>query len=372
MVGRRGASAARRPGLRWLAGAVGLAVAAMTVLVMQPAGASPTTVQAQLSLTGVATASSPTGGSVVGVHPGDSVTFTASTAPTAGLDALNLSGLLSQTTISCYQVDVDFSGLPGGAANTLLSNCNPSAARSKTFVFPSTGTFTFTWKAQSISFGLLGNSVNTITLDGNELAKYGIAFNTTVGYTGKVVVAANPPSGGISLQLPGVSVAPSLPVVGQLPTVGVPNVTAPTLPVGVPNIAPGAGRSKSSGGSASSGINYTPPGLSVPEQVVPKGDGALAGPDLNADPNLALGGFGDPLPAAGSRSGSTAHASSSGAAEPAAVPAGHSMSERPVEIASSPQTPSGQMPVILAIVAIIALSLVTATYARLYLLRRNR
>jgi hypothetical protein len=33
--------------------------------------------------------------------------------------------------------------------------------------------------------------------------------------------------------------------------------------------------------------------------------------------------------------------------------------------------PGGTMPVVLAIIAIIALSLVTATYARLYLLRRE-
>jgi hypothetical protein len=35
------------------------------------------------------------------------------------------------------------------------------------------------------------------------------------------------------------------------------------------------------------------------------------------------------------------------------------------------KAPAAQMPVLLAIIAIIALSLVTATYARLFLLRRN-
>ena len=366
MVGRRGASAARRPGLRWLAGALGLALAALTILVMQPAGASPTTVQAQLSLSGVATPSSPTGGSVVGIHPGDSVTFSASAIPTAGFPSA-LSPILSPiaatlTSLAPYQVSADFSHLPAGATNTVLKG-----SATKTFTFPQAGTYSFTWQAQQVT--LLG--VVPIALPGNQLAAAGIKLNAQNQYVGQIVVADNPPSGGISLQLPGVSVAPSLPVVGQLPTVGVPNVTAPTLPVGVPKIAPGSSGSTSSGGSSSGGVNYTPPGLSIPEQVVPKGDGALAGPDLNADPNLALGGFGDPLPAAASQRGSTAHASGSGSAEPAAVPAGHSVRERPVEIASSPQTPSGQMPVILAIVAIIALSLVTATYARLYLLRRN-
>jgi hypothetical protein len=38
---------------------------------------------------------------------------------------------------------------------------------------------------------------------------------------------------------------------------------------------------------------------------------------------------------------------------------------------ASNKAPAAQLPVLLAIIAIIALTLVTATYARLYLLRRN-
>lgn len=371
MVGRRRADHARRPGLRWLAGAVGLAVAALTVLVMQPAGAAAVTVRAQLSLSGVVTATSPLGGSTVGVHPGDSVTFQASLTPTAGLDALGLGALVDALNTAGGITEVaDFSQLPGASkldtATTKASAYALSGTKSATFTFPTAGTYHFTWTAR--------NLLGVISLDGNQLAAAGIKLNAQNQYVGEIVVADNPPQGGISLQLPGVSVAPSLPVVGQLPTVGVPNVTAPTIPVAVPTIAPGlpgSGGSAKSGGTPSSGVNYTPPGLTIPEQVVPKGDGAVAGPDLNADPNLSLGGFGNPLPAAGSNSTGTPHPSASAATEPAAVPAGHAVSERPVEIAASPQSPSGQMPVILAIVAIIALSLVTATYARLYLLRKN-
>jgi len=43
---------------------------------------------------------------------------------------------------------------------------------------------------------------------------------------------------------------------------------------------------------------------------------------------------------------------------------------QPIDLASN-KAPAGQMPVLLAILAIIALSLVTATYARLYLMRRH-
>jgi len=45
-------------------------------------------------------------------------------------------------------------------------------------------------------------------------------------------------------------------------------------------------------------------------------------------------------------------------------------STKRIDLASN-KAPAAQLPVLLAIIAIIALSLVTATYARLFLLRRN-
>ena len=357
----------RRSGLRWLAVAAGLAVSAVTVLAMQPADASPVTVKAQLSLSGVVTKTSPLGGSVVGIHPGDSITFSASSTPTAGLEALGLGSLTDGLNLTGITMVADFSHLPGATKlNSLTTKASAyplSGTRSATFAFPSAGTYSFTWSAKSL-FGV-------IQLDGNQLAAAGIKLNASNQYVGKVVVSDNPPTGGISIQLPGVSAAPSVPVVGQLPTVGVPNVNPPTVavPSGVPGL-PGASKSKTKP-APSTGINYTPPGLTVPEKVVPKGDGAVAGPDLNADPNLTSG-FGAALPGfVSSGSGASHSKASSDAPAPAAVPAGHPVSEKPVEIASAPQSASGQMPVILAIAAIIALSLVTATYARLYLLRKN-
>src|SRR6266480_1142189 len=72
---------------RCLAAAVGIGVAVAVVIIAGPAGAS-TTVTAQLAFSGVVTQTSPTGGSVVGIHPGDSVDFKPATVPTVGLDAL--------------------------------------------------------------------------------------------------------------------------------------------------------------------------------------------------------------------------------------------------------------------------------------------
>ena len=356
MLARGRHEGAPRSGLRWLAGVVGLAVAAgATVIAMTPAQASGATVDAQLSLSGVVTASSPIGGSIVGVHPGDTVRFSASTAPTAGLGALGLpvTGLLD--LLAKFQVTVDFRHLPGGAADTVLSG-----ATTKSFTFPTAGTYDFTWSAQQIS--ALG--VAPIPLNFSELAAAGIKLNAANQYVGSVVVATNPPSGGISIQLPGVTLAPNLPIVGQLPTIA---INPPALPtIGVPG-RPGG--SHTSGGSGSSGgsVNYTPPPTTIPELVVPKGDG-VGGASGNQN---GSGSFGNPLPDLGGAIGTTAApANGSNSSAAALVTGPRSSGPNQAELAANP-APSAQMPVLLAIIAIIALSLVTATYARLYLLRRS-
>lgn len=369
MRGRHERSVGKRTGLRWAAGAVGIGLAGTILLAMTPANASPQTVNAQLSLTGIATKNDPTGGSVIGIHPGDSVDFKAAAAPTAGLEALGLDSLLkSLGTIVSYQVTVDFSNLPGGKANTTLKG-NTDAK----FTFAQAGTYNFTWSAKAVN--VLGLPIK---LDGNQLKDAGVKLNASNEYVGKVVVAKKPPSGGISVQLPGVSVAPSAPVVGQLPTVGVPGVNLPTVGVHVPSLGSlvptkPAGHHSGGGGKHTthhgSGGNHhgTPSGLTVPEQVVPKG---YTGPDVGGGyfpgvlPSLAplpTGGHGVPTQASGPQSSSAAQA-----------PAVNNKAKhvKPVDLASNGE-PSSSIPVVLAIVAVIALTLVAATYARLYLLRRN-
>src|SRR4051812_49259560 len=223
MRGRHERSSGSRAGLRWAVGLAGAGGVGSILLAMAPANASPQTVNAQLSLTGVTTKGNPTGGSVIGIHPGDSVDFRASAAPTAGLEALGLDALLNSLgTIVSYQVEVDFSKLPGGKAHTTLKG-NTDAK----FTFANVGTYNFTWTARAVN--VLGLAVK---LDGNQLKDAGVKLNASNEYVGKVVVAKNPPKGGISVQVPGVSVAPSAPVVGQLPTIGVPGVNPPTLGVG--------------------------------------------------------------------------------------------------------------------------------------------
>lgn len=352
---------------------VGFGVALIAILVALfssgAAGAATTTVNAQLSLTGLADANNPLGGSQIGVHPGDSVRFTASTAPTAGLDKLGLGSIGGlPATLSTFQVTADFSGLPGGHANTVLRG-----STSVTFHLSTTGTYHFTWTAQSVT--ALG--IIPINLDGNQLAQAGVKLNAKNQYVGAVVVATNPPQGGLSVQLPSVQVAPSAPVVGQLPTVSIPGVQLPTVGVSVPNLAPG-GKGASSGSSAKSSATprpantYKPPAVLVPDRVVPHGDGggAYSGSGGGFALDNAAGGAagnhqGKLVPDLGAVAGSgPSGASGSGNGS------GHG-SSTPIDLASSPSSPSGQLPVLLAILAVVALAIVAGTYARLYLLGRQ-
>ena len=355
---------------RLVAGVAGLGVAVGAIIIAHPAGAS-TTVEAQLSLSGVATRTAPTGGSVVGIHPGDSVDLKPSAIPLAGLNALGglgdaLTGLLSGLT--GFQVVLHHGSLPGLTHDITLGSCGGQPDQKVTF--PKAGTYTFTWSAKS--FGLLG-CLTPVELDGNQLQKYGVALKTSTEWIGKVVVATDPPSGGLSVQLPGISVAPSVGGV-QLPTVGVPGANLPTIPVVPPSLNPGlpTGSKPSTptdGSSGSGGINYTPPGGLIQDSVVPKGYGPDEGsghnPDAALNSVLLNGLHGGTGAVPNSLSGGAVQGNSGGQAPPVPIRSG-----QPIDLAAN-RAPAGQMPVLLAILAIIALSLVTATYARLYLMRRN-
>ena len=385
MPGRHQLPPVRRPRLRWLASGAGGAIVAAMLFAFFPASASAdTTVNAQLSLTGVATKDNVAGGSQIGVHPGDTVDFKASAVPTAGLENIPalgslLNNLLGPLGSTLYQVEVTFpSSFPGGAQTVKLGGPTSGACKgvpAKAIRFPDKGTFSFTWKVHYLAVGLLGCKDNGISdANLNLLRQAGVALNASNSWVGKIVVADNPPKGGISIQLPGVSVAPS--VAGhQLPTLGVPGVNLPTLGVGIPDLnvggkTPGSGGGKTTppaGGSTSSG--GTGNELPVPARVVPSGQGdAVFG-------NVGGGYFPGALPNTSALGGGPAKllpvsASGSSSAAPA-VNQDSTGKDKTIDLASNKAQSTGQFSVILAIIAIIALSVVAATYARLYLLRRE-
>ena len=223
------------------------------------------------------------------MHPGDTVNFKASALPTAGLQNIPALGGLLDSLLSPllgqYQVVVSFgSSFPGGAQTVTLGGPTTGACAgvpAKSFTFPNKGTYAFTWKVQYVLPALLGCSTNGVSsTDLNLLQQAGVALNATNSWVGKIVVADNPPQGGISIQLPGVSVAPNI---GghQLPTLGVPGVTLPTLGVAVPDLNPGSkpadGNAGNGGGQSGKTTSAGPalPGnvVPVPAQVVPRGSG---------------------------------------------------------------------------------------------------
>ncbi|HKC28134.1 MAG TPA: hypothetical protein VKB75_09000 [Jatrophihabitans sp.] len=382
MPGRHQAVPGRRPRLRWLVGMAAGAIAGATLLTVSASGA-PSTVNAQLSLSGVATRDNVLGGSEIGVHPGDTVVFKASALPTAGLENVPGLGSLVQSLLSGvlgnqFQVVVSFgSSFPGGAQTVTLGGPTSGSCKglpSKTFTFPDRGTYGFTWKVQYVAPGvpLLGpctqNGLHDAQL--NQLASAGVAMNASNRWVGKIVVADNPPKGGISIQLPGVSVAPSI-AGHQLPTVGVPGLTLPTVTVPVPSLPAGGGAGGGGGsggggggGSASSSGGNNP--VPIPAQVVP---------GVNGGGLLGEGGAGGGvLPGSGSQGGNSGTQVTTGATaspSPRASAAADQASGKPktIDLAASRPSSTGEVWVVLAIVAVIALAFVAATYARLYLMR---
>lgn len=371
---------------RWrrvLAGLTGLGVAGAVLLAMSPAQAATHNDRAQLSLSGLADKNNPAGGSRIGIHPGDSVTFSAASVPTAGLAKLGLSNLIPTVDnllngATRFQVRANFAKLPGGHNGTVLRG-----HKTAHFTFAHTGTYAFTWTVQKVTVfsTILGKQTktSTINLNGNELRQAGIKLNARNQYVGQVVVRKHPPAGGISVQLPKVKVAPSAPGVGQLPTLKAPGVRLPTVHTSIPKVpgVPGlpTGGNHHRGGGTHHGTgtgpgpkNFPGPPVSVPEEVVPRGNTAVTIPGS------------DKLGALPVYHGSNAFAPGAGVSNSA--PGTHTAvhrqprsaqaaKRRPLGMATKPSTPSGQLPVLVAIISIIALALVAGTYARLFLIRRK-
>lgn len=361
MSGRGRHAATRRRGWRWLAGVTGLAVAGAAVLTMSPAHATPDpnpnyhpgSDKATFTATGVLDSNClvSTGGTEVWIKPGDSIDFDSALAgisiATLGLTTKQIAGLNVDAKID-GKVVVDVAA----GKDTPVANL-------------AAGDHALTWSVKSIALlpGVLGALLPPVPVSsaalqsGASLNWSGIIHVTDSAPTCKLAVTA--PTGTISIG----------PVKVPLPTVSV-AVPEPTLP-DLGGLLPGGGSKTSGSGSGhsstpSSGATYTPPGLTIPEQVVPKGYGNGAG-TVGAG-----GGFGNALPDVGGGLVNGAPDSGAGAAAPSgsSSPAAARVSSSAADLAANP-TPSPQLPVLLAILAIIALSLVTATYARLYLLRRN-
>lgn len=350
----------QRPGLRWIAGAAGLGLAGATLLAATAAQASSgSDVTAVFSVTGVSTSNCKvsTGGADVYIEPGAELDAKSSAV---GLTVLGQQLNTSQVAGFTGKLVID----PGTSHVTKYNLTTDKLARINGLT---SGNHKFTWTASNLT--VLGQSV-PLGLDAQAVKAGG-----QLAYAGTIHVTSAAPNCGIAVQVPGPGVSVSVtklpPVKVSLPPVNVSvpvdpgkvSLPTPKLPISLP------GSSKSSKG----GFNYTPPPPTVPEQVVPKGHGGTFLGD-------GSGYFGGALPDVGSTpsqtDNSTAGPSSNGpVAQSANTPktnndAALKKKAKNAQLAADP-SPSAQLPVILAILAVIALALVTATYARLYLVRKQ-
>lgn len=346
-----------RSRLRWLAGLSGGSVVAAVLLALTPtsANASSDPVKATFSVTGVSTSNCQVsaGGSDVWVKPGQELDVNSSFL---GVELLN--GLLKLNLLDLrgnLTVDPD-SKNPIKVSTTAKDTKLPDL---------STGNHAFSWKVTNV----LGLPLKLST----QAASAGADLN----YTGTIHVSDKAANCGIAVQVPGVGVSAS---VTHLPTVSVSlpgvkvtvPVNVPSLPTKLPSLPslPHIGGSSSSSAPAAGGSSTSAGGdeLPVPARVVPKGDGqAIGGGGGGYVSGLLPGSTGG---GGGTNLIPAAPKSSTSAAAPV-LQQDSTGKHKTIDLAASKADSTGQFSVILAIVAIIALSVVAATYARLYLLRRS-
>lgn len=369
-----------RTGLRWMAGAlsVGLlsAAGAAIMATANPAGAAPPPNPsyhpgldtATFAVTGVldGNCAVSTGGTEVWIKPGDKIDFNSSLA---GINLPVVTSTITGLTSSVSGLNVTATidaGTP--KAQTI------SVVAGKTTAFPSAaqlsgGDHKLTWTATSVDvLPVLGAAINvplsnSALQSGAALSWQGVIHVTSdtaqcklsVG-TPQVAVSVGP----IKVTVPPINVSVPLPNLPSLPSL--PTIKLPGLPGGGPAKTPVAVHPKTNTGG---GVRYTPPPRTVPEQVVghigTQGGGGSEGLQPDANRSSPLGIHLPQVPVAGNPPADPR--------SPAAAAKSRVITKR-VDLAAN-RAPVAQLPVLLAIVAIIALSLVTATYARLYLLRRN-
>ncbi len=350
----------------WVALLAGGAVAGAIALAMAPANAEAASTTATLTFTGLVDSNCQfsTGGTTAYVAPGGSVTIKASLAGASVKVPATLPGLppvtvpLDSAKVASFvdKVKID------GHKHTLKT------AKDKIVLNNVNGTHQIAWKATAVS--LLGG-LGTVPLNGNDV---NLPAGGQLSWSGKIVASKNT-NCGVQIAVPTVKVsAPghtltvsgtnvSLPnpipsITGKLPT-----LTPPNLPTGSSSSTPAHHPKTRSGGGGT--IKYTPPPTTVPEKVMPHAVNFGGGGSGN-------GGFAPPAAGGGGVAAPVAPpVTSTAPAPPHTSPAAKIKPAKTVDVAQRDQLGGAQLPVLLAIVAILALSTVTAMYARMFLLRRS-
>src|SRR6478752_2675845 len=136
----------------WIAVVSALIAVSAIALGMAPAQAA-STVGVQLTLSGVASSDNPTGGTTVGVHPGDSVVMHASAIPTAGAPA-GLSDALAGLVagVAGVQIKINTGNLPGVHYPLVLGKIANCGGTDKLVLRSlAKGTYSFKYIVQTVS-----------------------------------------------------------------------------------------------------------------------------------------------------------------------------------------------------------------------------
>jgi hypothetical protein len=354
MPGRHQALSSRRARLRWLAALAGGAVVGAILLAFSSATASATSdpVKATFGVTGVATdgCAVSAGGTDVYVKPGQDLDVHSSLAG-----------------ITLLGIPLDFSKIVSLDGNlTIGKKSFPITGDWKTLSWGKSGSHKWSWEVDQIT--LLNALHLPVTFNQGDL----IALGIQPSWSGTVHVTSDRTKCGIAIQLP--SVSASVSVTGLPPiAIGVPGVKVTVsvdIPTALPTNLPGVGGTKTSnpgGGASTPAPEQSSNPLPVPAQVVPgiDGSGLLGSGDYT-------GGL---LPGSGSsQDGAGVVLQGASSTTPAAenLPDQDSTGkDKTIDLAASPTSSTGEVWVVLAIVAVIALAFVAATYARLYLMKHE-
>ncbi|PZS29725.1 MAG: hypothetical protein DLM58_14985, partial [Pseudonocardiales bacterium] len=301
-----------------------------------------------------------TGGTEVWIKPGDKINFDSSlvginlpivTSLVTGLVGkvvgLNVTATVDAGTTHAQTIQVY------GGKTTIFANA----------ALLSGGNHTLTWTATSVAvLPLLGGSLNV------PLTSDALRSGASLKWNGTIHVTNDTAQCKLAVSTPQVAISVG-PVKVTVPPINI-NVPAPNLPAlpnlpSVPNL-PGGNQPPAGGGHVTTpggGIQYTPRPPTVPEQAMGGigsggGRGGFEGVVPNGGAASQIGVNLPQVPVAGDP------------ASPTDAPGKVKVITRTLGLASN-KAPAAQLPVLLAIIAIIALSLVTATYARLYMLRRD-
>ncbi|MDT4918270.1 MAG: hypothetical protein QOH89_2970 [Pseudonocardiales bacterium] len=351
----------RRPRMRWLVGFAGAAALSATLLGLNSgsAGAVVDPVAATFGVTGVATSNCKVsvGGTDVYVRPGQELDVKTSIV---GLTLLGLPLDLSKLASLNGALVID----PQADQPTKLDITN----KVQKLTLPA-GNHKWTWTVNTVKIGALPVPLG--------LTSNALKLGAKLTWDGTIHVTTDAADCGLGVQLP--SISASVSVTGLPPiAIGIPGVKV-TLPVNVPTVGvptlgkPGDGNGGSSGSNGGNDGSSTPPDqdnpIPVPAKVVPgiNGGGLLGGGiEFGGIPAGPVGGGSDPL------GGGAAPAGNPGATTAARLPDQTSSGKhKTIDLAASRPASTGEVWVVLAIIAVIALAFVAATYARLYLMKRE-